>query len=73
MVCERRWREPARRAEKWLGHQRRKVERSLAALGQAAPSEVVVDVASIALACTLDYLDLRFAGAWRDDHADLVT
>ena len=31
-----------------------------------------VDVASIALACALGYLDLRFAGAWRAERPKLV-
>jgi glutathione S-transferase len=32
----------------------------------------VFDIAAIALACTLGYLDLRFEGTWRADHPRLV-
>ncbi len=49
----------------------RKVTRGLAAFAAAPPSGAR-DIAHIGLACALGYLDLRFAGAWRDKHPVLV-
>ena len=37
-----------------------------------APPEELSDVGTIALACALGYLDLRFEGAWRAEHPRLV-
>ena len=66
-VYEGRWRPADRQDAAWVGHQAGKVERTLAAL-EAAPPEGPVTVGSIALACALGYLDLRFAGRWREGH-----
>ena len=65
------WREPDKRSETWIAHQRGKIERALAAFEQAPPEELS-DVGTIALACALGYLDLRFEGKWRADHPRLV-
>ncbi len=65
------WREPDKRSEKWTAHQRDKIARALSAF-EAAPPEEISDVATIALACALGYLDLRFENAWRADHPRLV-
>jgi len=65
------WREPPLRSEKWLMHQRDKIVRALKAFA-AAPPEELSDVGTIALACALGYLDLRFEGFWRQDHPKLV-
>ncbi len=65
------WREPGMRSEKWLAYQGDKIVRALRAFEQAPPEELA-DVGTIALACALGYLDLRFEGAWRKDHARLV-
>jgi glutathione S-transferase len=70
-VYEGRWRPADRHEPKWLTHQAGKVARGLAAL-EATPPPSAPDVGSIALACALGYLDLRFAGAWRADHQALV-
>ncbi|MBB5751460.1 glutathione S-transferase family protein [Prosthecomicrobium pneumaticum] len=70
-VYEGRWREADQRSDAWLGHQRGKVERALAAL-EASPPGGAVTVGTIALACGLGYLDLRFEGRWRADHPRLV-
>ena len=70
-VYEGRWREEPRRDATWTDHQAGKVSRGLAAL-EAAPPEGPVTVGHIALACALGYLDLRFAGGWRDTHPALV-
>ena len=72
-VYETRFREPELRVEKWLAHQAGKVTRGLASLEAAPPAlDGALDVGHIAVACTLGYLDLRFAGAWRADHPQLV-
>jgi glutathione S-transferase len=49
------------------------VARGLAVL-EAEPPVIAEtpDVGHIALACTLGYLDLRFAGRWRENHPSLV-
>ena len=65
------WREPDKRSETWIAHQRGKIERALMAFEHAPPEELS-DVGTIALACALGYLDLRFEGKWRADHPRLV-
>jgi len=65
------WREPAMRSEKWAAHQADKIARALAAF-EAAPPEELSDISTIALACALGYLDLRFEGGWRANHPRLV-
>jgi glutathione S-transferase len=55
----------------WLSLQAEKVERALAAF-EAAPPEGPRSLADIGLACALGYLDLRFAGAWRETKPKLV-
>lgn len=70
-VYEGRFREEPMRSEKWLELQAGKVQRTLEAL-EAAPPSVKVEVGEIAIASALGYLDLRFAGAWRESHPRLV-
>ncbi len=65
------WREPKMRSEKWMAYQSDKIARALAAFEQALPEEIS-DIGTIALACALGYLDLRFEGAWRREHPRLV-
>ncbi len=65
------WREPSMRSEKWMAHQSDKIARALKAF-DATPPEELSDVGTIALACALGYLDLRFDGAWRREHPRLV-
>ena len=71
-VYERRMREPAERSAKWVDYQAGKVTRALAALESKPPEAGAIHVGAIALACTLGYLDLRFAGEWRTGHPKLV-
>jgi glutathione S-transferase len=72
-IYEARWRPEERRDQKWLDHQRGKVERALevaeATLSTPAPT---IHVGHVALACALGYLDLRFDGRWRQDHPRLA-
>lgn len=51
--------------------QQGKIDRALEAL-DAAPPTGAVHIGQIAIACALGYLDLRFAGAWRDKHPRLA-
>ena len=70
-VYETRWRDENQRHEGWVDHQAGKVARVLASL-EPTPPQGPVTVGDIALACALGYLDLRFGGAWRADHPQLV-
>ena len=65
------WREPDKRSDKWVAHQQEKIARGLSAFETALPEELS-DIGTIALACALGYLDLRFEGAWRPAHPGLV-
>ena len=47
--------------------------RALRAFDAPPPPEGLSDVGTIALACALGYLDLRFEGAWRAEHPRLVS
>jgi glutathione S-transferase len=73
-MYEIRWRPEERRVEKWVAHQRGKVERALddAEGSLGATPALPIHVGHIALACALGYLDLRFEGGWRKDHPKLV-
>jgi len=72
MIYEQRWRESASHSARWLAHQSGKVARGLEALEASASDPLRVDVATLALACALGYLDLRFGGAWRAKRKGLV-
>jgi len=60
------------RSEKWRDHQAGKIARALAEFERAPPALAPIDIGAVALACSLGYLDLRLAGAWREDHPKLV-
>ncbi len=51
--------------------QQGKIDRALTHLA-AKPPAGAVDIGHIAVACALGYLDLRFAGAWREKYPALV-
>ena len=73
LVYEGRWRPPEMAVQKWIDHQRGKVDRAFAVLEAAPPKlDVVPDVGAITLACALGYGDLRFEGKWRAGHPKLV-
>jgi glutathione S-transferase len=65
------WRDVQHRSDAWTAHQQGKIDRGLEAFEASAPEEIS-DIATIALACALGYLDLRFGGEWRPKHPDLV-
>ncbi|SHO62616.1 Glutathione S-transferase [Pseudoxanthobacter soli DSM 19599] len=74
-IYEVRYRPEARRHSDWVAWQAGKVARALDTLELAPPREpdhAFTDAGSIALACALGYLDLRFDGRWRKDHPALV-
>ena len=57
----------------WLDRLWGKAERGLEALkGKLPPTDSDIHIGSIALAATLGYLDLRFAGKWETGHSELV-
>ena len=70
-VYESRFRDEAKHEARWLDHQADKVDRALAAFERLTP-EGPRTVADVALACALGFLDLRFAGTWRESHPRLV-
>jgi glutathione S-transferase len=73
LVYEGRWRPPEMAVQKWLDHQRGKVERALAVLEASPPKlDPIPNVGQITLACALGYGDLRFEGKWRAGHPKLV-
>jgi len=71
-IYEVRMRPPEMRSAAWVDHQKGKVERALTWLEAHSLPANCEDVGSIALACALGYLDLRFEGAWRTGHARLA-
>lgn len=73
-VYENRWRAEDRREAKWVEHHAGKVVRGLdyAEANLSSPSSSLT-IGDIALACALGYLDLRFAGKWREDYPKLVS
>jgi glutathione S-transferase len=73
LVYEGRWRPPEMAVQKWIDHQRGKVERAMSTLEAAPPAlDAMPNVGQITLACALGYGDLRFEGKWRKDHPRLV-
>ncbi len=61
----------ALRYDEAIAHQQGKIDRALDAL-EAAPPAGPVDIGHVSVACALGYLDLRFAGEWREKHPRLV-
>ena len=73
LVYEARWRPPEMAVEKWLDHQRGKVQRALDGLEAAPPQlDATPNVGQITLACALGYQDLRFEGKWRAQYPKLL-
>ncbi|WP_321339057.1 glutathione S-transferase family protein [Breoghania sp.] len=74
MTYEKRFRPEEMWHQPWLDRQEGKVSRALAVANSRPPEMgTTLDAGCIALACALGYLDLRYEGAWRKDHASLVT
>jgi glutathione S-transferase len=61
-LYEGRFREAAKHEQRWLDHQKGKVERGLQALEDQTPAVTTTpDVGTITIACMLDWLDFRFS------------
>lgn len=75
-VYEKRFRPAEKRFDDWLSYQAEKVIRALTYLETNLPktvsSESEADAGTIAVACALGYLDLRFAGEWRSTYPALA-
>ncbi|HZW47473.1 MAG TPA: glutathione S-transferase family protein [Microvirga sp.] len=72
-VYEGRFRPEDKHEPKWVNHQAGKVQRGLAyAEAHLSTPAAELHVGHLALACALGYLDLRFAGRWRETHPKLV-
>ncbi|UMA64914.1 glutathione S-transferase N-terminal domain-containing protein [Roseivivax marinus] len=73
MVYEGRFRqEGAPVGERWLAHQRGKVERGLSVFETSPPPAERADLVSITLSAALGYLDWREPVAWRPGHPRLA-
>ncbi len=73
IVYENRFRKDGERSPAWIDYQQGKVDRTLGHLEADAPAtDAPLTVGTIALACALGYLDLRFSGRWREAHPKLV-
>ena len=71
LVYEGRWRPPEMAVQKWIDHQRGKVERAFAVLEAAPPTlDAIPNVGAITLACALGYSDLRFERKWRGESSE---
>jgi len=72
ILYEGRWRDASRHEPKWLEHQKGKVARALDALAAEAEGFTGrIDAGTIAVACALGHMDLRFEGAYRKSHPAL--
>ncbi|CAN1540108.1 Gst Glutathione S-transferase [Rhabdaerophilaceae bacterium] len=61
-LYEGRFRDAEKHEQRWLDHQRGKVERGLAAIEAIAPiASAKPEVGAISVACMLDWLDFRFS------------
>jgi len=74
MVYETRFRPPMppEHSERWLAHQRGKIERGLAEFERHPPDPAKTDIVAISLACALGYLDWRRPVAWRSQHPNII-
>lgn len=72
-VYEKRYRQEHERSHSWVERQAERVAAGLAHLEARPPVATgAPTVGTIALACALGYLDLRFEGAWRRSYPALV-
>lgn len=72
-VYEKRFREEHERSHRWVERQADRMNAALSHLETTLPSASGAPTAgTIAVACALGYLDLRFEGAWRRSYPGLV-
>jgi glutathione S-transferase len=70
--AEENFRSPEQRSQAWMDRMKASVERSLDHLDEAADGLAELTIGSIAIACALGYLDLRFAqDQWRSGREQL--
>lgn len=72
MIYEGMWHEAAQVSQRWIDHQRGKVERALASFEQTPPHADRTDIVGVVMACALEFLDRRKPVAWRPDCPRLV-
>ena len=72
LVYEERFREQGTHSERWLAHQRGKINRWLATFEKSPPDAGKTDIVAIGLSCALGYLDWRKPVEWRQDHPRLT-
>lgn len=73
VVYEQRFRPESGRFEGWVDRQKLKVSRALAALNaDVGALGTAVTTGTIALACALEYVDLRIGRGWRDSNGALA-
>ena len=72
VVYEGRFRDPGTQSERWLKHQRGKIDRALAAFEASPPDAGKTELVAIGLSCALGYLDWRKPVEWRQDHPRLA-
>ena len=73
LVYEGRYRPADKLVQGWVDRQTDKVARGMRTLEAAPPAITALpDVGQISVACVLGYLDLRFAGKWRNEYPKLV-
>lgn len=73
MVYERRFRPDGPWSERWLDHQRGKIQRGLTVFEGLRPDPARTDAVTIGLACALAYLDWRKPLEWRPSVPALAT
>jgi glutathione S-transferase len=73
-VYEGRFRPEEHHVQKWLDHQKGKIDRALvhAEATLSTPREGLPNIGEITLACALGYMDFRFQGSWRASYPKLV-
>jgi glutathione S-transferase len=72
IVMERRMRPMEMQSEEWIKFQSAKIDRGLTKLASIDIDPHVVNTASIAKACTLDWLDFRQLADWRLRHRQMI-
>jgi glutathione S-transferase len=73
LVYEGRYRPADKLVQSWVDRQNDKIARGMKSLEAAPPAITALpDVGQISVACVLGYLDLRFAGKWRNEYPKLL-
>lgn len=73
VTYERRFRDPSQSSERWLDHQRGKIQRGLSVFEHTPPDAERADLVAITLAACLGYLSWRQPLDWRTDYPRLAS